>query len=160
MKITIRLATFEDRHGLAALTRNRFSLYRTGQMRDAGEICKVAVDEHGQICGAMVYGPGPAHAGPMPPFRQLKFLGVLPDWRRKGIGRFMLNSLIGQGSLLGRQPLLIRVSADNEIGLKFLDAINGLTRSEPLECGGRWWINYRYKPADRKAPARVGITAG
>jgi ribosomal-protein-alanine acetyltransferase len=72
---------------------------------------------------------------------ELENIAVLPEFRRKGLGRQLLSTLTAQARVLGAERMLLEVRGSNE------EAI-GLYRSEGFELLGRRRGYYRNPEED------------
>jgi GNAT superfamily N-acetyltransferase len=75
-------------------------------------VVKVLVDERETVYGSMLYTLDAASC-------RFRRVAVWPDYRRRGLGAFMLNSLCGPTSPFQRKLFLARVREDNAVAQLF-----------------------------------------
>ncbi len=142
-----------------AHTEQLFDLFRCAYAREAwaradfarfagaehrSNVLKALTDDRGTVYGAVLYTLEPDAC-------RVRRVAVWPDYRRRGLGAFMVNTLCGPQALIRRKVFNARVATDDAVGRAFATHLGfaadpaGRRRADP--GSDRIWDEFVFRKA-------------
>lgn len=113
---------------------------RFSDRTDRNNVCKTLTEDGGAVVlGAILYTLAEDVC-------RVRRVAVWPDYRRRGLGAFMLNTLIGRNSPIRRRRFEATIRADNDAGQQFLESFGFRASGVRNEVGDtlRTVVDYRF----------------
>lgn len=116
-EVEVRLAEPSEHEYIGDLTARAYREHGVGEAyleevrdvarRAAEAVVLVAVTPEGSVAGAVTYVPGPGSYATFDDDREagIRMLAVAPDWRRRGVGRALVEACVARARAEGRLRL-------------------------------------------------------